>query len=337
MTKPATRNIGWTRTKTMTTAAAALLLMAGTAHAAEPGAAPGAGGSPAATPAAAPAGAASPATAPGFDAPVVNTEKRDNGLVIEDVVVGEGPVVAEGAAVVAHYRGTLKVDGSEFDSSYKRLAPATFPLKGVIQGWQQGVPGMKVGGKRRLTVPAALAYGEREIKRGGNVIIPSNAELVFEIELVAVLQMEDLVVGQGEELLPGGSAKVNYRGTLKSDGSEFDSSYSRNQPFTFSTRGGVIPGWLFGVPGMKEGGKRKLTIPWQMAYGEQGSPPKIGPRADLVFEIELLDANNEGVSPPPAAPAAAPASKPAEAPKPAEPAKPADAPKPAEAPKPDGR
>jgi FKBP-type peptidyl-prolyl cis-trans isomerase len=83
--------------------------------------------------------------------------------------------------------------------------------------------------------------------------------------------------------------KVHYRGTLKPEqgGTEFDSSYKRNEPISFRLAD-LIQGWQIGIPGMKVGGKRKLTIPWKMAYGERGSPPAIPAKADLIFEIELL-------------------------------------------------
>jgi FKBP-type peptidyl-prolyl cis-trans isomerase len=101
------------------------------------------------------------------------------------------------------------------------------------------------------------------------------------------LKIEDNVVGTGKQCPPGARVKVHYRGTLM-NGTEFDSSYSRNQPIEFPL-GGVIQGWQEGVPGMKVGGKRRLTIPYKLAYGEAGSPPDIPPRSDLIFEIELLE------------------------------------------------
>jgi peptidylprolyl isomerase len=104
-----------------------------------------------------------------------------SGLIIEDLAVGAGKEAPAGGTVKIHYRGTL-VDGQQFDSSYERGEPATFGLKQLIQGWQEGIPGMKVGGKRRLTVPPALGYG----KRGVPGVIPANATLVFEIELLDV-------------------------------------------------------------------------------------------------------------------------------------------------------
>lgn len=100
------------------------------------------------------------------------------------------------------------------------------------------------------------------------------------------MQIEDLVVGTGDECKPNATVKVHYRGTLM-DGTEFDSSYARGQPIEFALAR-LIQGWQEGIPGMKVGGKRRLTIPWQKAYGEYGNPPRIPPKADLIFEIELL-------------------------------------------------
>lgn len=104
-------------------------------------------------------------------------------LVIEDLVVGEGKEAVKGALIRAHYRGTL-LDGKEFDSSYGRGQPfeTVIGVGRVIQGWDQGIPGMKVGGKRKLFVPAHLAYGSRSMGP-----IKANSDLVFEVELVEVL------------------------------------------------------------------------------------------------------------------------------------------------------
>jgi peptidylprolyl isomerase len=104
---------------------------------------------------------------------------------IEDIVVGTGAECPKGATVKIHYRGTL-TNGQEFDSSYARKEPAEFPLNRLIAGWQQGIPGMKIGGKRKLTIPPHLGYGSQDIRDGGKVIIPANSTLVFEIELLGV-------------------------------------------------------------------------------------------------------------------------------------------------------
>jgi FKBP-type peptidyl-prolyl cis-trans isomerase FkpA len=104
-----------------------------------------------------------------------------------------------------------------------------------------------------------------------------------------MLQSEDLVVGDGPEAQTGQQVTVHYTGTL-TDGTKFDSSVDRNRPFEFLLGAGkVIEGWDEGVQGMKVGGKRKLTIPPDMAYGKRGFPPVIPPDSTLVFEIELLD------------------------------------------------
>lgn len=100
------------------------------------------------------------------------------------------------------------------------------------------------------------------------------------------MQFEDLVIGTGAECVPGATVKVHYRGTLM-NGKEFDSSYKRGKPAEFPLEN-LIVGWQEGIPGMKVGGKRKLTVPWQKAYGEHGHPPAIPAKADLIFEIELL-------------------------------------------------
>ena len=104
-------------------------------------------------------------------------------LQIEEIQVGSGPEATTGSTVDVHYTGWL-TDGSKFDSSLDRGQPFSFALGGgmVIQGWDQGVVGMKVGGKRKLTIPPELGYGQR----GAGGVIPPNATLVFEVELLAV-------------------------------------------------------------------------------------------------------------------------------------------------------
>jgi len=104
-----------------------------------------------------------------------------SGLVYKELTPGTGPSPTAADTVKVHYRGTL-IDGTEFDSSYKRNEPAQFPLGGVIKGWTEGVQLMKVGGKSRLICPSDLAYGDQ----GRPPTIPGGATLIFEIELLEV-------------------------------------------------------------------------------------------------------------------------------------------------------
>ena len=110
-----------------------------------------------------------------------NTETLPSGVVVAHIKPGQGASPTADSAVRVHYRGTLP-NGTEFDSSYKRNEPASFPLRGVIPCWAQGVQKMKVGGRARLTCPAATAYGTRGVPG----VIPPNTELTFEIELLGI-------------------------------------------------------------------------------------------------------------------------------------------------------
>jgi FKBP-type peptidyl-prolyl cis-trans isomerase FkpA len=112
----------------------------------------------------------------------MSVQTTASGLIIEDIVAGGGAEASEGQEVTVHYTGWL-TNGEKFDSSKDRDDPFVFPLGGgrVIRGWDEGVQGMKVGGKRKLTIPPDLGYGSR----GAGGVIPPNATLVFEVELLA--------------------------------------------------------------------------------------------------------------------------------------------------------
>jgi peptidylprolyl isomerase len=219
-------------------------------------------------------------------------------LQIIDVVVGQGKEVASGDFVSVHYAAWLYADGVRgemFESSRDRGEPLVFRLgRGrVIDGWDEGLPGMKVGGKRHLIVPAAKGFGQR-----GRSKVPADAPLFFEIELLGSPTVTAVVmeVGDGPVAEEGDQVTVHYTGWLKEEwnqGDPFDSSLQRDQPLEFSLGARqVIPGWDVGVAGMKVGEKRMLTIPPELAYGKAGSQRGgrliIPPDATLVFEIELL-------------------------------------------------
>ncbi|PZP36697.1 MAG: peptidylprolyl isomerase [Roseateles depolymerans] len=233
-----------------------------------------------------------------------------SGLQFEDSVVGDGKQAQAGQDVTVHYTGWLWVDGkktTKFDSSLDRRDPFEFELGAgmVIRGWDEGVQGMKIGGKRTLIIPAELGYGAR----GAGGVIPPNATLCFDVELLGVaggpepveltltatatgLQFEDKVAGEGAEAAKGQRVSVHYTGWLFQNGmkgKKFDSSKDRGQPFKFRLGGGeVIAGWDEGVQGMKVGGTRMLVLPPELGYGAYGAGGVIPPHATLLFEVELL-------------------------------------------------
>jgi peptidylprolyl isomerase len=238
---------------------------------------------------------------PPLDAKEWKELKGADGLKFWDVKEGKGDATTANALVTIHYTGWF-TDGSVFDSSVVREKKATFPLSKLIQGWQKGIPGMKPGGVRRLNIPWKLAYGED----GRPPRIPAKADLIFEIELFdahnvpaadakewkAVAGAEglkhwDIAEGKGDAAKAGATVTIHYTGwTL--EGKVFDSSVTNGEKAEFPL-GSLIEGWQKGIPGMKPGGVRYLYIPWNMAYGEAGSPPTIPAKADLIFRIELFE------------------------------------------------
>ena len=232
---------------------------------------------PAALPTAAPATAVPAQTQGG------NLITTASGLQYEDLVVGTGSTPNPTDTVTVHYTGTL-ADGTVFDASRMHGGPISFPLNGVIKGWTEGVGSMKVGGTRKLVIPPALAYGSH-----ANGPIPANSTLTFIVELLDVpkVKTEDTQVGTGAEAVPGSTVSVHYTGKLE-DGKVFDSSVGK-EPLTFQVAAGqMIPGFDQGVQGMKVGGKRTITIPPSLGYGEQGAGDVIPPNSTLIFEVELV-------------------------------------------------
>lgn len=200
---------------------------------------------------------------------------------------GDGPEPAEGDFVQVHLIGTLE-DGTVFADSYEIGEPIAFPYgtPGIIPGITQALDQMKVGDKAEVVIPPELGFGPQDLG-----VIPANSVLYVEIELVGIADIgyEVIEEGDGPQAEVGDFVSVHYIGTLE-DGTEFDNSYDRGQPFQLILGAGqVIPGWEIGLLKMNEGGKAIFTIPPELGYGAQGSPPTIPPGATLTFEVELVE------------------------------------------------
>jgi peptidylprolyl isomerase len=213
-------------------------------------------------------------------------------LVVQDLVTGTGDVVEAGMTLIVSYTGTLP-DGSVFDSTSERDRNFMFTVGvgRVIEGWDTGLLGMRVGGVRRLIIPSHLAFGRNgQCFSDGTCAVPANTDVTYEVTLVGILdsvRIEDDKIGGGEEAVPGSVLFVQYVGTFQ-DGTVFDSSDANGGAFQFTLGAGrVIKGWDEGIVGMRVGGVRFLTIPPNQAYGQFGSS-SIPPYAILIFRVELV-------------------------------------------------
>ncbi|MCO4746075.1 MAG: FKBP-type peptidyl-prolyl cis-trans isomerase, partial [Proteobacteria bacterium] len=219
--------------------------------------------------------------------------------------------------VLAHYTGWLH-DGTKFDSSHDRGEPLAITVDAgqVIKGWDEGLQGMREGGKRKLLIPPNLGYGSADMG-----FIPPNSVLTFEVEMVEVqaprkpaaapmtVASEDyrqtesglLIADIGGDCTPlehpaGARLDVEYDGFLES-GRLFDSTRLRETAFTFPIgMGRVIPGWDEGLADAPVGCRRQLVVPPHLAYGEAGNS-KIPPAATLTFDIEVIDIGAPRVAP----------------------------------------
>ncbi|GAB4383501.1 MAG: FKBP-type peptidyl-prolyl cis-trans isomerase [Salibacteraceae bacterium] len=253
-------------------------------------------------------GAASETTS--SDVEVIETE---SGLKVEIYQKGDGNKPSKGDIVLVHYTGMQLASGDTFDSSVERGEPIKFPLGvgRVIKGWDEGIALLSKGAKAKLTIPAKLGYGNRAIG-----VIPPNSDLLFDVELFdfqpgptpiehtvyetegaekislpSGLEIYLIEKGEGPQVQPGQQVSVHYYGYLRSNGEKFDESFARGEPFTFTLgRGEVIQGWEEGIAQLGVGDKAKIVIPYNLAYGEQGRPPVIPERADLVFDVEIMAA-----------------------------------------------
>jgi len=232
-------------------------------------------------------------------------------LVITDITDGEGDAAAEGDTVFVFYVGVLSADGSRFDGNFDGEPFAvTLGQGAVIEGWEQGLLGMKAGGRRQLDIPAELAYGEA----GSGDAIPPNSAISFVVDMLAIvpaidpadepelnslqtpsltkLEIEDLVIGDGAEAEAGSTVVVQIIAFRGDTGEKLVSTWGDPSPVTFTlVTDGSLPGIVDGLPGMKVGGRRILNIPYEDAFGDQGNTELGLPeKTDLILVVDLFAA-----------------------------------------------
>ena len=223
------------------------------------------------------------------------SQKSPSGLGYSIVRAGTGAMPSATDKVIISYKGTLAADGTAFDASDR----AEFGVGDVIPGFSEGLMLVKVGGRIRLCIPAALGYGAR-----GAGKIPPNADLVFEVDLLEIKApprplavaartcatkiasgLGFDIVKSGTGAMPGDAdvALINYKGYVASTGAAFDDAGPVPVPV-----GQVIPGFAEGLKRMQRGGSYKLCIPPQLAYGDKVVGP-IPANSTLVFLIDMID------------------------------------------------
>lgn len=236
----------------------------------------------------------------------VDLELIDAGLQVEDTEIGSGDPAKRNDHLTIHFKGYLS-DGEVFESTYEMDQPMPVQVGAgnlPMRGWDEGMIGMREGGKRTLTIPPELAFGDE----GAGNIIPPGEEITMEVELLQIdeppeqwdypedelestesgLQYYIHEEGSGETPEEGVTVTVHYSGFLE-DGSMFDSSHQRDEPFQFQVgTGQVIQGWDEGVLDMSPGERRTLVIPPELGYGDTGAGDAIPPDATLYFDIEMI-------------------------------------------------
>jgi FKBP-type peptidyl-prolyl cis-trans isomerase len=231
-------------------------------------------------------------------------------LVVTDITPGSGAAAVAGDTLIVHYVGVRSADGTEFDNSFDRGSPLSVTLGAgqVIKGWDQGLVGMKKGGRRQLDIPADLAYGDQP---QGDVIKAGDA-LTFVVDAVAIIPkvdpadapnisvpptpnqetqtFTDLVIGDGAAIQPGQTVAVQLVAFSAADGKQIDSSWDTGTPLTFVPGAGQLPpGLEKAVEGMRVGGRRQVDIPFAQAFGAGGNSGLGLPAStDLIMILDLV-------------------------------------------------
>lgn len=232
-------------------------------------------------------------------------------LVITDLTEGTGEGAKDGDTVLVNYVGVLSKDGTRFDGNFGQDPfPVTLGLGMVIAGWDQGLVGAKVGGRRQLDIPPDLAYGEQ----GAGDSIGPNETLSFVIDVLAIIPMidasaaptdepgsrdpvsdvvtKDLVDGTGAEAAAGDTVVVHLIAFRADTGERLQSTWESPQPLNLTlATGATLEGFVEGISGMKVGGRREITVPYALAFGDEGNTELGLPaKTDLIVIVDLFAA-----------------------------------------------
>lgn len=225
-------------------------------------------------------------------------------VMTEDITIGTGVEPQAGDRLYVEYIGTLAKGGAQFETNNPDLSetsknPLSFTLEkngGVIPGLSEGVKGMKVGGRRKVSIPWQEAYGAVGIEG-----VAPYADLIFDVKLLYVvkkgeentIEIKDVQVGTGAVLKVGDTAEVNYKGSYVNK-RVFDSTYDRKQTVTFKVGAAeAITGFDKAMEGMRVGGKRQIILAPEAGWGQYGSEI-IPANAVLIYDVDLVSIKPSG-------------------------------------------
>ena len=235
-------------------------------------------------------------------------------LVITDLIEGTGAAAKNGDEISVNYVGVRSADGTEFDNSYDQGQPfpVTLGAGGVIKGWEQGLVGIKVGGRRQLDIPAELAYGDRG---SGDIIKPGDA-LTFVIDAVSItpgvdvpdadpadtpvvsilasvgatkVTITELVEGKGTAAAAGDTAYVQISAYRGDTAALLQATWTDGKAAKIPLSSDTIPGLVDGITGMQVGGRRLIVVPSDQGFGPDGNVANGLPEVtDLIFVVDLV-------------------------------------------------
>jgi peptidylprolyl isomerase len=238
-------------------------------------------------------------------------EELPTELVITDITEGTGDAAKDGDTVYVYYVGVLSKDGTRFDGNFGQDPfPVTLGLGMVIPGWDQGLVGAKAGGRRQLDIPPDLAYGEQ----GAGEAIGPNESLSFVVDVVGIVPAidvaneptdeleardavsevatKDLFDGDGAEAEVGDTVVIHLVAFRADTGERLQSTWESPQPLNLTLMtGATLDGFVQGISGMKVGGRREITVPFALAFGDEGNAELGLPEStDLVVIVDLFAA-----------------------------------------------